>query len=70
MKYRAKATNCMHLIENIYDEGTLYIARDVKDVYVEVDTEEEAAEIEILNHYCKMTETYYSRLVEIKNKKI
>ena len=69
MKYRAKATNCMHLIENIYNEGTLYVCRDVKEVYVEVDTEEEAAEIENLNHYCEMIETSYSRLVEAKNKK-
>ena len=69
MKYRAKATHCMHLIENIYGEDTLFTCHDVKNIYVEVDTEEEAAEIEILNHYCGMTETYYSRLVELKNKK-
>lgn len=69
MKYRAKATHCMHLIENIYDQGTLFTCRDAKDVYVEVDTEEEAAEIEILNHYSGMTEIYYSRLVDAKNKK-
>lgn len=69
MKYRAKATHCMHLIENIYDQGTLFTCRDAKDVYVEVDTEEEAAEIETLNHYSEMTEIYYSRLVDAKNKK-
>ena len=69
MKYRAKATHCMHLIENIYDQGTLFTCRDAKDVYVEVDTEEEAAEIDGINIYCKMIEIHYSRLVELMNKK-
>lgn len=69
MKYRAKATHCIHLIENIYGQDTLELWHGAHGAYVEVDTEEEAAEIEILNHYCGMTEIYYSRLVELKNKK-
>lgn len=69
MKYRAKCTHCIHLIENIYDLDTLEVWHGAHGTYVEVDTEEEAAEIEILDHYCGMTEIYYSRLIEVKNNK-
>ena len=48
MKYRAKITRILSSVENIY-ELRGHTVKDMKDAYLEVDTEEEADIIERMN---------------------
>lgn len=49
MKYRAKITAIQYWVENHYNLYRHRIVIDEKDIYIEVDTEEEAAHLENLN---------------------
>ena len=64
MKYRAKITNIIPQIKNIkaYEKG--YICRDKEDLYIEVDTEEEAELIEELNNTYQKAFAIYNELIE------
>lgn len=48
MKYRARITRILSSVENIY-ELRGHVVKDMKDAYLEVDTEEEADIIERMN---------------------
>lgn len=48
MKYRARITRILSSVENIY-ELRRHVVNDMKDAYLEVDTEEEADIIERMN---------------------
>lgn len=48
MKYRARITRILSSVENIY-ELRGHVVNDMKDSYLEVDTEEEADIIERMN---------------------
>lgn len=48
MKYRAKITRILSSLEDIY-ELRGHVVYDMKDAYIEVDTEEEADIIERMN---------------------
>lgn len=48
MKYRARITRILSSVENIY-ELRGHVVNDMKDAYLEVDTEEEADIIERMN---------------------
>lgn len=48
MKYRARITRILSSVENIY-ELRGHVVKDMKDAYLEVDTEEEADIIECMN---------------------
>lgn len=48
MKYRARITRILSSVENIY-ELRGHVVNDMKDAYLEVDTEQEADIIERMN---------------------
>lgn len=64
MKYRAKATHCIHLIENIYDLNTLEVWHGAHGIYVEVDTQREADIISKLEKLSEETQKYYTMLAD------
>lgn len=64
MKYRAKITNIVPQIRNISKYATRYICRDTKDLYIEVDTEEEVELIEELNYTYQKAFAIYNELIE------
>lgn len=50
MKYRAKCTYCMSQVMNVYPNRRKNpMPKDDLDIYIEVDTEEEAELIEIID---------------------
>lgn len=49
MKYRARVTAIQAWIYDHYDVTKDILVRDAKDTYIEVSTEEEARDLEILN---------------------
>lgn len=52
MKYRAKCTYCMSQVMNVYPNRRKYpMPKDDFDIYIEVDTEEEADYIESINKH-------------------
>ena len=65
MKYRAKITNCIQLIECRYNFKKNYVCHDKYDTYIEVDTEAEAEIIEELNRVQGKSIELYSQLVEL-----
>ena len=69
MKYRARITRILSSVENIY-ELRGHTVRDTKDVYLEVDTEEEADIIERMNTLKAGFDNLRIRLIclNIKNK--
>lgn len=65
MKYRAKCTYCMSQVMNIYPDRREYpMPKDKFDIYIEVDTEEEADYIESIN---KHMQTVYLQLNELEH---
>lgn len=64
MKYRAKITNIVPQIRNISKYAIGYICRDTQDLYIEVDTEEEAELIEELNYTYQKAFAIYNELIE------
>ena len=65
MKYRAKITNCIQLIECCYNFKKHYVCHDKHDSYIEVDTEAEAEIIEKLNDLQGQCRELYSQLIEL-----
>lgn len=52
MKYRAKCTYCISQMLNVYPDRRKYpMPKDDFDIYIEVDTEEEADYIESINEH-------------------
>lgn len=64
MKYRAKITNIVPQIRNISKYAKSYICRDTQDLYIEVETEEEAELIEELNYTYQKAFAIYNELIE------
>ena len=64
MKYRAKITNIVPQIRNIKKYATRYICRDTQDLYIEVETEDEAELIEELNYTYQKAFAIYNELIE------
>ena len=64
MKYRAKITNIVPQIRNISKYALSYICQDFYDLYIEVDTEEEAELIEELNNTYYKAFAIYNELIE------
>ncbi len=65
MKYRAICTHCVSPIMNIYPKSKNYYFADARDLYIEVDTEEEVNLIEQLNGYQEGSFRIYNELVKI-----
>lgn len=65
MKYRARITNCVSHIKNIKKYSDAYFPHDMKDMWIEVDSEEEATEIEMMNRYFGQALKSYQRLIEL-----
>ena len=52
MKYRAKCTYCISQVMNVYPNRRKNpMPKDYFDIYIEVDTEEEAERIESINKF-------------------
>lgn len=68
MKYRAKITNCIQLIECHYNFEKNHVCHDKYDTYIEVDTEEEAEIIEELNKTTSRTTELYTKLRDLTSK--
>lgn len=51
MKYRAKCTKIVSLVETIYNTNNHKLVKDAKDIYIEVNFEDEAELIEKLNKH-------------------
>lgn len=66
MKYRAKITNIVPLIRNISKYSERYICKDTKDLYIEVETEEEQSLIELIDYYQFATFETYKKLLNLK----
>lgn len=49
MKYRAKVTAIQFWVGDHYNTSEYHLVRDAKDVYLEVDSEDEAEALEKLN---------------------
>lgn len=67
MKYRAKVTYIQEELEYIYQSKEPVKLKDVHDVYVEVDTEEEAELLEIANKYRKLSSNVINKLFKLIN---
>lgn len=65
MKNRAICTHCVSPIMNIYPKSNYYYSADARDLYIEVDTEEEANLIEQLNGYQEGSFRVYNELIKI-----
>lgn len=65
MKYRTKVTHCVSQIKNINKYAAAHILKDAHDLWIDVDTEEEAAQIEVFDHYMGMAIEKYMKLVEL-----
>lgn len=69
MKYKAKCTNCVSHIKNITKYAEADILCDKKGLFIEVDSEAEAAEIEMINHLFGRVIMRYKKLIELTLKK-
>ena len=65
MKYRAKITSCASPIMNIYSKYDYYYCAIGTDLYIEVNTPEEANLIEQLNGYQEGSFRVYNELVKL-----
>lgn len=68
MKHRAKMTYCIPQIMNVYEKGKAQIVRDVKDYYIEVNTQEEAELIEEINDHFQQALQLYKQLIKLQEK--
>ena len=67
MKYRAKITNIVPQIMNIKAYERRYYLEINKELYMEVETEEEAELIEELNNIYQKAFAIYNELIEKTN---
>lgn len=65
MMYRAKCTNCLSQLKNLKAYEKAYICADSNDIYIEVDTEEEAEKIEQLNKAMNKSLYIYNELIDL-----
>lgn len=65
MKYRAKCTHCVSQIKNISKYADAYFPYDRENIWIEVDSEVEAAKIEMVDHYFGMALLRYKQLIEL-----
>lgn len=65
MKYRAICTHCASPIMNLYPKRENYYCYDATDLYIEVNTPEEANLIEQLNGYQEGSFRVYNELVKL-----
>ena len=65
MKYRAKCKHCVSHIKNITKYADAHIQADRNNVWIEVDSEAEAAMIEIVDHQFEKAIKRYKELIEL-----
>lgn len=65
MKYRAICTHCVSPIMNLYPRSESHYYYDATDLYIEVNTPEEANLIEQLNRYQEGSFRVYKELVKL-----
>lgn len=65
MKYKAICTHCVSPIMNLYPKRKNYYCEDLTDLYVYVNTPEEANLIEQLNGYQESSFRVYNELVKL-----
>ena len=68
MKYRAKVTNCICHVMNISRYSKKHLISDGEEVYIEVDTENEAETIERFNRRIFMAMATYNTLIRMTSK--
>ena len=69
MKYRAKVTNCIAHVMNITRYSKKHLISDGEEVYIEVDTIDEAETIERLNYRIGSALITYQNLITITSTK-
>lgn len=67
MKYLAKITNIVPQIRNISKYAKSNISRTTQDLYIKVETKEEAELIERLNYIYQKAFAIYNELIEKTN---
>lgn len=68
MKYRAKITNIIPQIKNVKKYEYNIVIHDAQDMYIDVDTEEEAELIEEMNWTYRKAFQIYKELINITTK--
>lgn len=69
MKYRARVTNVKPIARAVYQLDDWQFLTDKADTWIEVDTEEEAVEIERMNAAQGVKEDAYNALLDIVSAK-
>lgn len=65
MKYRARITYCVSHIKNITKYAEADIHSDKNDLWIEVDSAEEAVAIDMTNYQFGMALLRYKQLIEL-----
>ena len=65
MKYRAKCTNCVSHIKNITKYADADIHSDKNELWIEVDSAEEAVAIDMTDYHFGMALLRYKQLIEL-----
>lgn len=63
--YRAKITHCAPIIENIYGKKHHYYMKDAKDLWIKVNSEDEASTIDLIERHQALTFLYVELLQKI-----
>lgn len=66
MVYRAKITSIQSYIDNVYSLDRYNRVRDCQDVYIEVPSEDEAKQIELINETQVKLDLQKMRLEDLK----
>ena len=67
MKYRAKCTKIVSVVETIYNTNNHNLVKDAKDWYIEVNFEDEAVLIERINKHEAEKIEMINKLMELRN---
>lgn len=65
MKYRAKCTHCVSHIKNITKYANADILSDKKGLWIEVDSEAEAAMVEMIDYHFNKAIQRYKQLIDL-----
>lgn len=65
MKYRVKITHCAPIIDNILGANYPYYCKDDKDLLIEVNSEEEASTIDLIEKHQVLTFQYVEQLQKL-----
>lgn len=68
MKYKVNITNCLPLIDNLYDLTKRPIIREGSEIYFLANTEEEANLIKLLNFHQRRSIVIYMAIQNIISK--